>query len=87
LLTQHLNTPPTLSRREQPSELVRQAARVQANIDSRLNEFQREEDQRRAQREAQFLTRGLSQVDDLIQRRFSELEQRQQQARTSSIRT
>ena len=77
--------PPTLSRREQPSELVRQAARVQANIDSRLNEFQREEDQRRAQREAQFLTRGLSQVDDLIQRRFSELEQRQQQARRAAL--
>jgi hypothetical protein len=77
--------PPTLSRREQPSELVRQAARVQANIDSRLNEFQREEDQRRAQREAQFLTRGLSQVDDLITRRFSELEQRQQQAKRSAL--
>jgi hypothetical protein len=76
---------PTLSRREQPSELVRQAARVQANIDSRLNEFQREEDQRRAQREAQFLTRGLSQVDDLIQRRFSELEQRQQQAQRAAL--
>jgi hypothetical protein len=77
--------PPTLSRREQPSELVRQAARVQANIDSRLNEFQREEDQRRAQREAQFLTRGLSQVDDLIQRRFSELEERQQQAQRAAL--
>jgi hypothetical protein len=77
--------PPTLSRREQPSELVRQAARVQANIDSRLNEFQREEDQRRAQREAQFLTRGLSQVDDLITRRFSELEQRQQQAQRAAL--
>ncbi len=77
--------PPTLSRREQPSELVRQAARVQANIDSRLNEFQKEEDQRRAQREAQFLTRGLSQVDELIQRRFSELEERQQQARREAL--
>lgn len=77
--------PPTLSRREQPSELVRQAARVQANIDSRLSEFQKEEDQRRAQREAQFLTRGLSQVDDLITQRFSELEERQQQARRDAL--
>lgn len=76
---------PQLSRREQPSELVRQAERVQRNIDRRLDEFQREEDQRRAQREAQFLTRGLSQVDDLIQRRFSELEERQQQAQRAAL--
>jgi len=76
--------PPTLSRREY-SELQRQAERVQANIDSRLNEFEREQEQRRAQREAQFLTRGLSQVDELIQRRFSELEQRQQQARRDAL--
>jgi len=76
---------PQLSRREQPSELERQAKRVQANIDSRLNEFQREEDQRRAQREAQFLTRGLSQVDELIQRRFTELEERQQQAQRAAL--
>ena len=77
--------PPQLTRREQPSELVRQAARVQANIDSRLTEFQKEEDQRRAQREAQFLTRGLSQVDDLIKQRFSELEERQQQAQREAL--
>ena len=76
---------PRLSRREQPSELERQARRVQANIDSRLNEFQREEDQRRAQREAQFLTRGLSQVDELITKRFSELEERQQQAQRAAL--
>jgi len=66
-------------------ELARQAERVQATIDSRLSEFGREEEQRRAQREAQFLERGLSQVDSLITQRFSELQEREEQARRAAI--
>lgn len=57
-----------------------QAELTQQRIDSRLTEFEKEAEQRRAQREAQFLTRGLSQVDAIIKKRFTELEQRQQQA-------
>ena len=57
-----------------------QAELIQQRIDSRLTEFEKEAEQRRAQREAQFLTRGLSQVDAIIKKRFTELEQRQQQA-------
>jgi len=64
-------------RREEQFDILREESRLnRESLNSRLNEVDREREQRQQQREADFLQRGLHEVDDLITRRLSEAEDR-----------
>ena len=64
-------------RRDEQIDVLQAESRLnRQEVDRRINEVDREREQRQQQREAEYLQRGLHEIDGLISRRLSEAEDR-----------